>query len=221
MTCAMGGACLDMKCPTKWQKILSFIDYYVCKTIFPIFFSITPEICSIGLVGITTSSAIFLSLSNKTSIAHTSHSKAPLDYKPITKEQASSFYPVPVATKMLGDAKLNNSFIAQENGSHIWSKNFGYIVLSDKPDNVYASLCSSKFITVKNYNKDDTIWFFCTKKTPSISEIVIEHKEFNGEIFTSIEVRNEIAVYIEGDVNPHIGITNKTYVDSIFNDDIM
>ena len=189
----------DIHCPTKIEKVVKLSASIICKAL-----PIGLDICTAGVFTLTTALALYF-----TPMADTKLSNDKLSYQPITpnSEETQSFYKVPTALKMVGESNQNNFMVADKNGSHIWSKNLGFVVLGDGPDNIYYSLCSTAIIdgivgVVKNFNQEqDKIHFFCSLKSPTHDEIEIKHKEFNSESYTCIEVREQTAVCLLGDIN--------------------
>ena len=142
-------------------------------------------------------------------------------YNPLVNRDYSFTYE---GEKIISNADSNNYILANEKGSHIWSKGLSYIELDDGADNLYFSLCSTKIIdrkvtTILNFNLDYyKIWLFCTKKQVELQEINIHHKIFVDKEYTCIEVR-DTALCLVGDVHlavENIAIANKTYIDAIF-----
>lgn len=143
-------------------------------------------------------------------------------YTPLTKPGYGSLYE---GKNIISKADSKNYIIADEKGSNIWSKGLSYIDLDDGVDNLYFSLCSTKIVdkqvtTIVNFDSSkDKISFFCTLKQVKPEEISIEHKAFESQDYTCIEVR-DTAICLAGDIHLHVnelGFTNKAYVESVFN----
>lgn len=225
MACTKGGFCANPVCETK----ISYIEY-ICKIIVP-FINLSPAICVAGTFGVTFGSAyLFMPKTNNKTIA-TSNIK--FKYEPANQNSESIFYKVDPAVKMVGDSNLNNIMIANEYTKHIWAKNIAIVDLEKTTNNeinIYYSLCSTKITDgkigiIKGFNKNiHKINFFCSKNSPNYNEFFINHQKFNNQEFTCIEVRQDTAVCIEKYIDissSEIGITNKTYIDSVFVDDII
>jgi hypothetical protein len=233
MTCS--GTCLNPKCDTKTTYILT------CETILS-FFGVSPQACApivytitYGIPASAAASAAYFGFqpnTNKTSSA------SPIEYQyeivnnNLEPDLARSFITIESSKKMVGDPGLNNSMTANEDTKHIWSKNIGIIDLEKATGEVqlYYSLCSTKITdgkvgVIKNFNKEaHKINFFCSKSSPSTEEMLIVSKNSDNQGYTCIEVRESTVVCLVGKVDINIndiGITNKTYIDSVFVDDII
>jgi hypothetical protein len=225
MTCSKAGACADPVCPTKISYITT-----ICQTLIP-FFNISPEVCAMGAFGISIGSTYFFMPTANKKIDSTSRIK--FEYKPSTGNPTNSFYIVDSAEKMIGDSDLNNLMVTNEDTKHIWAKNIAIIDLTESKSNevnIYYSLCSTKITdgnvgTIKGFNKElHKVNFFCSINSPSSEEFFINHKNFNDQPHTCFEVRKDTAVCVAGNADidtSYIGITNKTYVDSVFTDAII
>lgn len=123
------------------------------------------------------------------------------NYQPfaLSSEVAKNLYNInetKVSGKFIADGKANYFIeMSQETDNFFWSKQLSYVVLGEKKDQIFYSLCTSKIINgktsvIENFDlENDKINFFCTKKEITLEDININHKIFQGEDFTCVEVQ--------------------------------
>lgn len=221
MACSQGGQCGSKACTTK--KVVDTISHVVCY-----FFPGNKATCATAISATIGSTIIYLT---NTKAAEQASEKPTLEhYKPIKlndldANEANHYNGL--IQNISTDSTRSNIIFGHKEGSHIWPKSLSKIMLDEGPDNLYFSLCSTKIYngkvtTIEYFDAEqDKLWFFCTMNTPRKEEFKINKASNPG--YTCIEIR-DTAICLNDDYDisaENIGITNKTFVASIFDSAIV
>lgn len=215
-----GGTCSKVICAEKVKIFSAVIAIPFCSTIFTGNYVYA---CATGTVALAFGAPALYMYGNT---SPSTIKKTP-DYTPQKyTDFESNVAIIDSAPVMIGNTEHNNYMAADEEGSIIWPKNIAWVKTSKESDDIFYSLCTSKITdgkvgVIENFNlQEDRVWFFCSKNPVLKQDIVINHQVFDSQEFTCIEVKQETAVCLLGNIDileENIGITDKGYVDSIFN----